>query len=35
VNADWNTAGVIFTVQDPCQLVRKSLGDAAAEDRAS
>ncbi|MCB1338238.1 MAG: (Fe-S)-binding protein [Maritimibacter sp.] len=32
VNADWNTLGVKFTVQDPCQLVRKSLGDQAAED---
>lgn len=32
VNADWNTKGVKFTVQDPCQLIRKSLGDAAADD---
>jgi Fe-S oxidoreductase len=32
VNADWNTQNVTFTVQDPCQLVRKSLGDAAADD---
>lgn len=32
VNAAWNTQGIKFTVQDPCQLVRKSLGDAAADD---
>ncbi len=33
VNSDWNKElGVTFTVQDPCQLVRKSLGDPVAED---
>lgn len=33
VNSDWNKdLGVTFTVQDPCQLVRKSLGDPVAED---
>ncbi len=32
VNADWNRTGLRFTVQDPCQLVRKSVGDAAADD---
>jgi Fe-S oxidoreductase len=32
VNADWNTKGIKFTVQDPCQLVRKSIGDEAADD---
>jgi len=33
VNADWNRElGLKFTVQDPCQLVRKSLGDPIAED---
>lgn len=29
----WNKAlGLTFTVQDPCQLVRKGLGDVAADD---
>lgn len=33
VNADWNhDLKVKFTVQDPCQLVRKSFGDPVAED---
>lgn len=32
VNADWNTRGLKFTVQDPCQLVRKSMGDPVADD---
>jgi len=33
VNSDWNKDRQIkFTVQDPCQLVRKSLGDPVAED---
>jgi Fe-S oxidoreductase len=33
VNADWNRdLKIKFTVQDPCQLVRKSLGDPVAED---
>ena len=32
VNAAWNTMGLRFTVQDPCQLVRKSIGDPVAED---
>jgi len=33
VSSDWNRElGVTFTVQDPCQLVRKSYGDPVAED---
>ena len=33
VNSDWNKDRKIkFTVQDPCQIIRKSFGDAAAED---
>ena len=32
VNADWNRQNLKFTLQDPCQLVRKSLEDSAAED---
>jgi Fe-S oxidoreductase len=32
VTSDWNLNNVTFTVQDPCQLVRKSLGDPVAED---
>jgi Fe-S oxidoreductase len=33
VSAEWNKdLGVTFTVQDPCQLVRKSFGDPVAED---
>jgi len=32
VNADWNTGGIKFTLQDPCQLVRKSIGDPVADD---
>jgi Fe-S oxidoreductase len=32
VNADWNTGNIKFTVQDPCQLVRKSIGDPVADD---
>ncbi len=32
VNADWNKDGLKFTVQDPCKLVRQSLGDPIAED---
>ncbi len=32
VNSAWNTKGIKFTVQDPCQLVRKSLGDEVADD---
>ena len=32
VTSEWNTNNVTFTVQDPCQLVRKSLGDPVAED---
>jgi len=32
-NSDWNKdLKIKFTVQDPCQLVRKSLGDPVAED---
>lgn len=33
MNSDWNKdLKVKFTVQDPCQLVRKSLGDPVAEE---
>lgn len=32
VNADWNRDGIKFTVQDPCQIIRKAYGDALAED---
>lgn len=33
VSSDWNKERKIkFTVQDPCQLVRKSLGDPIADD---
>lgn len=32
VNSDWNSNNLKFTVQDPCQLIRKSIGDPAAED---
>ncbi len=33
MNSDWNKELKIkFTVQDPCQLVRKSFGDAVADD---
>ena len=33
VNSDWNKdLKVKFTVQDPCQLVRKSFGDPVADD---
>ena len=33
VNSDWNKdIKAKFTVQDPCQLVRKSFGDPVAED---
>ncbi len=33
VNSDWNKERKIkFTVQDPCQIVRKSYGDPIAED---
>lgn len=33
VNADWNRElGLKFTVQDPCQIVRKSYGDPIADD---
>ncbi len=33
VSPDWNSdLKIKFTVQDPCQLVRKSLGDPVAED---
>jgi Fe-S oxidoreductase len=32
VSSDWNKdLGIKFTLQDPCQIVRKSLGDPAAE----
>jgi Fe-S oxidoreductase len=32
LNADWNAQGIKFTLQDPCQLVRKSIGDPVADD---
>ncbi len=32
VNSDWNSAHIKFTVQDPCNIVRKSLGDPMADD---
>jgi len=32
VNSDWNTQNIKFTVQDPCQLVRKSFGDPVADE---
>jgi Fe-S oxidoreductase len=32
VGSAWNVDRVKFTVQDPCQVVRKSLGDPVAED---
>ena len=33
VNADWNKdLKIKFTVQDPCQIVRKSFGDPVADD---
>lgn len=32
VNSDWNREKLKFTVQDPCQVIRKSLGDPLAED---
>ena len=33
VNSDWNKdLKIKFTVQDPCQLVRKTFGDPVAED---
>jgi len=32
VNSDWNTTHIKFTVQDPCNVVRKSLGDKFADD---
>ena len=32
VNSDWNTDNIKFTVQDPCNLIRKSMGDPVADD---
>ncbi|PLX41576.1 MAG: oxidoreductase [Hyphomicrobiales bacterium] len=32
VNSDWNRDNLKFTLQDPCQLVRKSIGDPVADD---
>jgi Fe-S oxidoreductase len=32
VNSDWNTSNITFTVQDPCQIVRKAYGDSIADD---
>jgi Fe-S oxidoreductase len=32
VNSDWNVNNVKFTVQDPCQFVRKGFGDMAADE---
>ncbi len=31
VNSDWNKDGIKFTLQDPCQLIRKSYGDEMAD----
>lgn len=32
INDRWNSRGIKFTVQDPCMIVRKSYGNAIAED---
>lgn len=32
VNSEWNRDNLKFTIQDPCQLVRKSIGDPVASD---
>lgn len=32
VTSHWNRTGIKFTVQDPCNVVRKSLGDRFADD---
>ena len=32
VNSDWNSDNIKFTVQDPCQIVRKAYGDSIADD---
>lgn len=32
VTSDWNTQNIKFTVQDPCQIVRKAYGDSIADD---
>ncbi|MBU0968533.1 MAG: (Fe-S)-binding protein [Proteobacteria bacterium] len=32
LDPSWNTEGLKFTVQDPCKLVRQSLGDPVADD---
>ena len=32
VNSDWNKTNIKFTVQDPCNLIRKSRGDSMADD---
>ena len=32
VNSDWNTENIKFTVQDPCKLIRQSLGDWMADE---
>lgn len=32
VDSSWNTEGLKVTCQDPCNLVRKGLGDSAADD---
>ncbi len=32
VDPSWNAAGLKFTVQDPCKLVRQGLGDPVADD---
>ncbi len=32
VNSAWNTMNLKFTVQDPCQIVRKAYGDSIADD---
>ncbi len=32
VASDWNTDGIKFTVQDPCNIIRKGFGDELADD---
>ncbi|MCP4123571.1 MAG: (Fe-S)-binding protein [Bacteroidetes bacterium] len=32
VNSDWNSQNLKFTLQDPCQIVRKAYGDSIADD---
>lgn len=32
INSDWNVDNIKFTIQDPCNLIRKSMGDPMADD---